>query len=393
MPDDSNLGLIDQKELTLAVGEIYAAAETPSLWPIALRRITHLVESTGAALAARYVNASASDVQVVSGVDPAMMKEFNEHYCTVNAWAQRMDQMFPVGAVGYSHLAIPDRELRKTEFYAGWLKPNGLGYCMGVIAANSDQPPALLTCIRPPEQGPFDERQGIILETLLPHIQRALRLHRELATLRSSEQGLESALDAFGHAVIGLNGNGKVLFVNQTARSLLAASDGLRIKDGRLVADVAGDDEELQFRCAQAASAGSGFAASGALVVHRSCGRPRLRVALVPFARNLLPQIAELSVLVFLYDSARKPVSRATLLRAFFKLSPAEIRLTELLASGIEVTAAAEYLRMSTLTARFHLSSVFRKTGMRRQSDLIRLVLNLPDTTRYSVHEQASEQR
>jgi DNA-binding NarL/FixJ family response regulator len=36
---------------------------------------------------------------------------------------------------------------------------------------------------------------------------------------------------------------------------------------------------------------------------------------------------------------------------------------------------AAASLRISTGTARNHLKSIFRKTGVRRQSDLVRLLL------------------
>jgi len=45
-----------------------------------------------------------------------------------------MGRVFPVETVGYSHLAIPDNEFRRTEFYADFLKPNHMAYCMGVIA-------------------------------------------------------------------------------------------------------------------------------------------------------------------------------------------------------------------------------------------------------------------
>lgn len=100
----------------------------------------------------------------------------------------------------------------------------------------------------------------------------------------------------------------------------------------------------------------------------------------MPFARNLLPHITELAILVFIDDPTMEPLSRVDTLRLLFKLSPTEIRLTEFLTSGIDLAMAAERLRMSIGTARFHFKSVFKKTGARRQSDLIRLVLSLPST-------------
>jgi DNA-binding CsgD family transcriptional regulator len=249
---------------------------------------------------------------------------------------------------------------------------------MGAILEVPDQPPALLTSIRSPQKGPFDERQGRVYDALIPHLRRALRLHFELSVLRSTTHGLELALDAFDRAVFGLSGKGKILFCNQTGRQLLAETDGLSTKENRLVADRPTQDTELQFLLAEAAAAGTGFSATGALLIDRRSGKPALRLTLMPFASNLLNHIRELATLVFIDDPAKRPMSRAIALRKLFRLSPAETRLADLLAGGVELAAAAEQLRMTQETARFHLKSIFRKSGLRRQVDLVRLVLSLP---------------
>jgi DNA-binding CsgD family transcriptional regulator len=366
------------RSLTSAFGEIYAAAEDSALWPAVLDRIAQVVEADGCWLAATYVDSAVKDVRVFTGADPAMLQDFNEHYYSVNVWAERMDRIFPVGAVGYSHLAIPNGELYKTEFYSDFLKPNRMGYCMGVIAQLPDQPPALLIGVRAPERGPFDECQGRIFETFLPHIQRALRLHRELATLRLSNQSLEAALDAFDRAVVGLNGEAKILFCNQSAARLLAEADGLRVKDGRLLADSPAKDSELQTQLKRCAVNGAGFSEQGGLLIERNTGRPALRLALMPFANNLLGHVPTLTTLVFVDDPVRKPLSRSLILRTLFRLSPTEARITDLLIAGYELPTIADLLKMSCETSRYHLKSIFRKTGARRQADLIQMTLNLP---------------
>jgi DNA-binding CsgD family transcriptional regulator len=87
---------------------------------------------------------------------------------------------------------------------------------------------------------------------------------------------------------------------------------------------------------------------------------------------------AQLAALVFIADPERKPLSRSESLRALFSLSPTECRLADLLAAGNDVVRIADLLSMSIATTRFHLKSVFRKTGVNRQSDLVRLVLSIP---------------
>jgi DNA-binding CsgD family transcriptional regulator len=253
-----------------------------------------------------------------------------------------------------------------------------MGYWFGVEIALQSQPAALLSAFRSTRQGPFEEQQGQILLALLPHLQRALRLHFELSTLRSAKQGLELALDAFDRAVFGLNGKGDVLFANQTARQLTAQPDGLAVKENRLVADGPAQNAELQFLLEQAAKTGTGFSNGDAVHIERKSQKPPLRLTIVPFAGNLLGHIPGLATLVFVDDPAKKPLSRAAALRTLFRLSPTETRVADLLLQGIEVREAAERLGTTVQTTRFHLKQIFVKSGVGRQTELIRLMLSLP---------------
>ena len=49
-----------------------------------------------------------------------------------------------------------------------------------------------------------------------------------------------------------------------------------------------------------------------------------------------------------------------------------------LLAGGIALGKCADAMGIAERTARRHLEAIFAKTGVRRQPDLIRLVLSLP---------------
>jgi DNA-binding CsgD family transcriptional regulator/PAS domain-containing protein len=376
----ANAVTVDVNQLVSLVGDIYAAVADAALWPAVLERIAGLLACDGTVLFTNYTGVVAKDIYAVAPEGSSeWWASYQEHYASVNVWTERCDQMFPTGTVRYSHRAISDRELVKTEYYCDWLKPNGLAYGAGVQIALPKQPSALLSCIRSPRRGPFGEEEGIVLESLLPHLQRALELHLEMARLRSVAQGLEHALDAFDRAIVGLDAKGKTLFCNRTARELLAEGDGLQVKNnGRIVADNPAQDAQLRFLLRGAADAGTGFSEGGAILIDRRSGRQALQLTLLPFARNVFNYIPGLATLVFIHDPARKSLSRKEVLRALFRLSPMEARLSDLLASGTELAAAAGQLRMTVETARFHLKSIFRKTGVNRQTDLARLVLALP---------------
>jgi DNA-binding CsgD family transcriptional regulator len=61
-----------------------------------------------------------------------------------------------------------------------------------------------------------------------------------------------------------------------------------------------------------------------------------------------------------------------------FGLSAAETRVAERLMMGDSPEQAATTLSIKTSTARWHLASLYRKTGTSRQAQLVRLLLSLP---------------
>lgn len=57
-----------------------------------------------------------------------------------------------------------------------------------------------------------------------------------------------------------------------------------------------------------------------------------------------------------------------------FRLTAAEARLAEGMAEGLDLAAYAMRANISKATARAHLKAVFAKTGVRRQTELVRLL-------------------
>ena len=68
------------------------------------------------------------------------------------------------------------------------------------------------------------------------------------------------------------------------------------------------------------------------------------------------------------------------MLRNRYGLTAAEIAVAERLMNGDTPQQAAAALGIKVSTARFHLAALFRKTEMRRQAELVRLLLSLPNT-------------
>jgi len=63
------------------------------------------------------------------------------------------------------------------------------------------------------------------------------------------------------------------------------------------------------------------------------------------------------------------------LLRSHFGLTPAEAKLTLRLVAGDKLQSAAVKLDICYETARGHLKNIFSKTGARRQTELVVLIM------------------
>jgi len=68
----------------------------------------------------------------------------------------------------------------------------------------------------------------------------------------------------------------------------------------------------------------------------------------------------------------------AAVLRLLYHLTPAEARLAVAVAEGRELTEIAEAFGIARNTARAQLRTIYDKTGVRRQADLVRLLLSGP---------------
>lgn len=82
-------------------------------------------------------------------------------------------------------------------------------------------------------------------------------------------------------------------------------------------------------------------------------------------------------VLVLVHDTAGCRRASIEMLTCIYGLTETEARLASALSGGHSIDSAAALLEMRPSTARFHLKSVFRKIGVGRQQDLVRVLTSL----------------
>jgi DNA-binding CsgD family transcriptional regulator len=358
---------------------IYSAVNHPDRWCIVLEEIAELIRGESTCLFAALPETS---VLSLARMDPAAWNVFSSYYASINVWMERGDAFVPDGAVRYSHRVITDPELERTEFYNDYLVKNDMQYAAGLkIPLGSNLSPAFISSQRARSNGPFEESEGLVLRTLLPHLRRALILHYQTSQMKTRILGLGAAFDAFDQAVFCIDATGLVVFSNRLGETLLRTNSGLRLVQNRLRAALPDADRSLQLLIKSALNLTliqSQVDAPQYICIDRSNHTQPLRLSAAPFRPDGKAPANNITALVIAYDPERKPASRSHALQALYGLTPTETRVAEHLLAGLEIRELAAKMAMTLETARFHVKRILSKTGARRQSELMRLMLSLP---------------
>jgi len=167
--------------------------------------------------------------------------------------------------------------------------------------------------------------------------------------------------------------------MNRAAERLIATRDVLTLDRGELRAARASDTTRLRSLLADAVatSTAGGVGAGGTLALGRSSGGRPLMTCVSPLCgrKTHFPGIAPAAAMVIVTDPERGEVPDADVLGALLRLTPAEAKLTRLLALGFTINDAAVDLGLRRDTVRTRVKTIFEKTSTHSQAALMRLAL------------------
>ena len=178
---------------------------------------------------------------------------------------------------------------------------------------------------------------------------------------------------------IVLDDHGKVIECNAVASEILGLRDGLRLLGDQLEATYPNDNRKLQqlVRNALRRSHPERVEPTTAMSVNRPSGQLSWGLVVQAVSPDEWTEGKHRpSVAIFVRDTEGKAHPPTRLAQELFQLTPAETALAIQLANGLSLEEAAEALNIRRNTARAHLRSIFSKTGVRRQTELVRLFLN-----------------
>ncbi|HKY91879.1 MAG TPA: LuxR C-terminal-related transcriptional regulator [Nevskiaceae bacterium] len=357
------------------IGTMYEGPLESPPWSSALQVLKERLNALHVTLMLRPPTPDSAGVMINSGgTTTEATRSYETHFFALDPFVRLQE-----GEVVTAEELI-GRQWLESPVYREYLKPLDIRHLLGADVYTRDGIECRFRVTRSHAQEPFSAVDKALVRLLLPHLKRSIQIHARLDTLESDRQLFAGTVNRMLLGIVSFGPSGQILEMNQEAKRILGEKDGISLSGTTLNVDSSAEGRELQRIIKQALSGGpeEGPGVVQAMSVTRPSGRAKLGVLVRAIPLGEWSESKQRTTAVmFLRDpesSGAQPSHE--LVRRLFGLTRMEASLALLLADGLTLDEAAEKMNVRRNTARTHLRSIFSKTGVTRQTMLVRLLLN-----------------
>lgn len=344
------------------IDRIYEAAGTPELWPNVLDCLGDYAASDGSVL--MVLPPTGTPRWIAS---PGL-EERLAHYTASSSWRSsgRTAQWRTLAHTGF----VRDVDLLSTSRGIPPCRIDEPFWQVGTTIPLPTGDVAIVTAERRADHGPHDP--GILprLDALRPHLVRACQLSARFGAERA--RVTTAALNRIGLPAAVLTASGRVLTMNshlQERDEILpcGTQSGHMFKNlvnVKLLQDAIGN--VIGGRSAAQTMPVRTFTDHRALIAH-----------VLRFGGGADDVFDAAAILLILAQVGAPAAPDNGLLHVLFDLTPAEARLLRALAGGSRLQSYAASVGVQPSTVRTQLTSIFNKTGTKRQAELLSIVASI----------------
>ena len=356
------------------IDHCYEAATDPSRWQAFVDAVDRHLDGAYVQLHAHdYVSNFNSGV-VVTRHSPEFQDAYTAYYSTLNPLVPKL-AVAPVGRVFRTEELVDFDAIKRGEFYNDWARPqedSAIG-CGAVLFR--DEQRLFIFGAQLPSRHVDDKMEKALrtIDLLIPHLQRALRLHRSFARAAGEAQRHRLSLDVVQEAVFHLDARGRIRWMNRAGEAMCAKGAVVQIDLAqRLSTGDAKTDDTIRAFCLGSRTRGL------RIVIDR-----RLEPRSGPL---LLGNLVASPILGDIWHAAQSDIRAVLTLQtsgdrqawaavaAHFRLTGAEARLVEGLVQGLPLDECARRNGTSIHTVRNQLRAAMDKTSTHRQAELVALL-------------------
>jgi DNA-binding CsgD family transcriptional regulator len=363
------------------IGQIYDCAIDPQLWDTVLVAIRDQLD-------AAYVQLGFGDVAALrrGEIPAAMFRHSPWDRERLEKMVQLMAQVPEGGSVFYGNIDVawtqlsrlPEEAFQQSPFYQNWVKPQNLRDCVAATFMKRDGLNGLFSAPSFEGRAPYDKTDCAFVETLLPHLRRALMINDISDKGTMSLTLFRRVLDSLSAALFILDHSGRIVFCNSKADRLLSNGELVQKRSGMLEARRPASDVALNDAIARAAKGDAALGIRGIGVPLIASDGSRAAAYVISLegsdTRKLMGQG---HCAVFVSSRGEQLPITVEILRTLFDMSQAEARVAALVATGDSASVIAEALGVTVNTVRSHIKGALTKTGTHSQSALTSCIRDL----------------
>jgi DNA-binding CsgD family transcriptional regulator len=366
---------LDLKRFSELLLHVERGVTQPAHWDKFLELLAQDLRASVTGLVLRPVTVGETGLMHLWGASAEGFAAYAHRYFALDPFVQ-----LPLGRVVTLDQVVPADVLERSEFYRDYLVPYDAIYHLGVDLRAGGLYRVRFRACRPRHAGPFGPHDRALCELLVPHLQTAVDAYAEFELMSTECSVYAQAMDHLTMATLILDHEGRVIHGNGAAHEILAQHDGIILDDNHLTLPHR-EDAELFHAAFKRALAGR-RAGQPSIVevvrIHRSADQEPIVVVVKPAAashssagdRTMLGAVA-----VFLSTERGITESTAAGIQKLLGLTNKETQLALCLANGRSLQESAADIGITLSTARAHLRAIFAKTGIDRQSRLVRVIL------------------
>jgi DNA-binding CsgD family transcriptional regulator len=354
---------------------IYSAALEPSKWDAAVSDLADYLGATSGFYGGLDMRSGRGAYWYAHGLDLDIQRLYNEKYVACDPTLRSIMQ-----TPGVAQVFDPDKCSDHPDFEAffqEFMFPTGLGSVLSAITNKRGSLFSLFGFQRKTGLPSFSTSEQAKLQALIPHLEQADRIASRLAVMDESRYLLMGAMDRIDHGIVFLNGSGQIRLTNRKAESLLESGQFMMAELGRLLLSRANDNIQFHGKLAEIAT---GSAPAAYMNVQCARGISKANIAILPLnaAEESLADGSDIRAVVYVTTSAAPQTNVTQFLIEGFGLTVAEVRVLTALAKGERLEQIGTSLSISLSTVKTHIQHLFQKTGVNRQTDLVRIYYGLP---------------
>lgn len=345
---------------------VYEASLVPELWPRALDEMARVSEAEGTLLFAdvpsnpRWTSSATIRGFVIEWLNSEWLQR-NERG---NRLIPRREPRFLTDLDGFT-----PEELDRSPYYTQFLRPRGFGWCAGTVVRCPGGDTIVFSIEKAYSRGPVSQAAVTALDAMRPHLARAVLLSARIGLERA--RATVSALETIGLPAAVLRTDARILAANEPFLHLSPVVSTA----ARDIAVFSNAQAQRMFSEALAAMQAVPTGATGSsIAVPAAPDGIRLAAHLVPVRGAGRDIFNGATALLYFTPIAAGQAPDVKLLEMLFDLTPAEARVASSLTEGRSVDDIARQQQVAANTIRRHLKSIFSKTGVHRQAELVSLL-------------------